>query len=79
MGLERINGMGADTVGKHWNIPRNHKVEDALNLASEKADLTLLHSLLNVLADPYIEGNEHESYTAPHPPDYGRYQTFCGT
>ena len=60
-------------------IPRNHKVEDALNLASEKGDLTLLHSLLNVIADPYIERNEHESYTAPHPPDYGRYQTFCGT
>ena len=60
-------------------IPRNHKVEDALNLASEKGDLTLLHSLLNVIADPYIERNEHGSYTAPHPPDYGRYQTFCGT
>ena len=60
-------------------IPRNHKVEGALSSASEKGDLTPLHSLLDVIANPYLERHGLETYTEPHPPDYGRYQTFCGT
>ena len=60
-------------------IPRNHKVEGVLSAASEKGDLTLLYSLLDVLASPYTERHGLETYTEPQPSDYGHYQTFCGT
>ena len=34
-------------------IPRNHKVEEALTAAVEHGDLSVMHRLLEVLADPH--------------------------
>ncbi len=60
-------------------IPRNHKVESALSLVSEKGDLGLLNSLLDTVTNPYVERCGLETYTEPRPSNFGPYQTFCGT
>jgi len=59
-------------------IPRNHQVEDALSAATA-GDLGPFRRLLDVLAQPFDERPGLEPYAAPAPPDFGSYQTFCGT
>ncbi|MBM7702956.1 protein adenylyltransferase SelO [Metabacillus iocasae] len=60
-------------------IPRNHRVEEALE-AAENGDRTVMEKLLNVLSNPYAHTPEQEEYTTPPDPAYcSSYQTFCGT
>jgi len=59
-------------------IPRNHKVEEALTAATERADLSVMEKLLDVLARPFDYARDLPEFSAP--PGPGRpYQTFCGT
>lgn len=58
-------------------IPRNHRVEEALQ-AAETGDMQPFADLLAVLEDPYAYTKEQEAYTAP-PSDGSSYQTYCGT
>ena len=58
-------------------IPRNHKVEDALDAANNN-DLVPLHNLLQVLKKPY-ERPEKKEYQLTPPPSSKEYKTFCGT
>ena len=58
-------------------IPRNHKVEEALN-AAEKNDLKPLNRLIEILKDPYTQKNDILDYQTPSALDE-KYQTFCGT
>ncbi|MBO9129149.1 protein adenylyltransferase SelO [Bacillus sp. 165] len=60
-------------------IPRNHRVEAALEAAVNQEDYSVMEQLLQVLSDPYAHSPEQNDYcTLPalsnHP-----YQTFCGT
>jgi uncharacterized protein YdiU (UPF0061 family) len=70
----------ADLMRRHNPavIPRNHKVEEALQ-AAEAGDMAPLDRLLDVLARPYDHGRtDTAEYTTPDPG--GRhYRTFCGT
>ncbi|TVX93711.1 protein adenylyltransferase SelO [Paenibacillus agilis] len=59
-------------------IPRNHRVEEALDAAVE-GDLTVMERLLHVLANPFAYSEEQAEYTSSPPPDACPYQTFCGT
>ncbi|MFD2700715.1 YdiU family protein [Paenibacillus shunpengii] len=59
-------------------IPRNHRVEEALEAAVEDEDLSVMEQLLEVLADPYAYSKEQKEY-AILPPKDCEYQTFCGT
>lgn len=59
-------------------IPRNHRVEEALQSA-EAGDMAPFTKLLNVLSAPFTEREGLESFEGPAPSDFGRYQTFCGT
>ena len=60
-------------------IPRNHKVEEALNAVSQEGDLTLLMRLLEILARPY-DDLSIGALEFQHPSKIGEaYQTFCGT
>ncbi|WP_185960057.1 protein adenylyltransferase SelO [Planococcus soli] len=59
-------------------IPRNHRVEEALEAAEFRGDYSVLHRLLEVLANPYAHSSEQEAYAQPQEPESG-YQTFCGT
>jgi len=58
-------------------IPRNHKVEDALDAANNN-DLVPLHNLLQVLKKPY-ERPEKKEYQLIPLPSNKEYKTFCGT
>ncbi len=58
-------------------IPRNHKVEEALE-AAEKNDLKPITQLLEILKDPYTQKEDTLNYQTPSRSDE-KYQTFCGT
>jgi uncharacterized protein YdiU (UPF0061 family) len=58
-------------------IPRNHKVEEALDAANNN-DLVPLHNLLQVLKKPY-ERPEKKEYQLTPLPSNKEYKTFCGT
>jgi len=60
-------------------IPRNHRVEAALEQAVEKDDVSGFETLLAILAAPYDDQPEFAAYAEPPPPSGGIYRTFCGT
>ena len=57
-------------------IPRNHKVEEALEAANNN-DMSLTTKLLSILNKPYDNQNDIENYLSPS--SNSEYQTFCGT
>lgn len=60
-------------------IPRNHRVEEAIEAAVQKEDYSVMERLLQVLSNPYAHSPEQADYcTLPEPSDRP-YQTFCGT
>ena len=59
-------------------IPRNHKVEQALE-AAHTGDLAPFKELLAVLQNPYSDEDHLKPYQAPPEPGEQVYQTFCGT
>ena len=63
-----------------WIIARNHRVEEVLAAASERADLLPLQGLLAALARPFDENPAFVRYAEPAPAQLtAGYQTFCGT
>ena len=60
-------------------IPRNHKVEEALDAASINGDLVPMYNLLEVLKKPYDDQSAIIAYQSPPVPNEHVYQTFCGT
>lgn len=60
-------------------IPRNHRVEEALEAAVKHGDYTVMERLLNVLSKPYDYSPEQEEYTLLPAPSTCAYRTFCGT
>ncbi|MCU0559109.1 MAG: YdiU family protein [Desulfobacterales bacterium] len=74
-----------EEVGRRMNacnpavIPRNHRVEEALAAAVERADYSVMEKLLGVLSRPYQEPPEESGYHLPPPPLVQPYRTFCGT
>jgi uncharacterized protein YdiU (UPF0061 family) len=58
-------------------IPRNHKVEEALE-AAEKNNLNPIIQLVEILKDPYTQKKDILDYQIPSNSDE-KYQTFCGT
>jgi uncharacterized protein YdiU (UPF0061 family) len=59
-------------------IPRNHKVEEALE-AAYADDMKPFHALMHVLKTPYDSGAVPTTYQAPPLPHERVYETFCGT
>ena len=60
-------------------IPRNHKVEEALDTAVDHENMTPFSDLLAVLIHPFDEVAGNETYAAAAPASAIPYQTFCGT
>jgi serine/tyrosine/threonine adenylyltransferase len=60
-------------------IPRNHRVEEALNAAVERNDYAPFETLLNLLSRPFDDQREFAAFAEPAPEGRGCYQTFCGT
>jgi len=60
-------------------IPRNHRVEAALNSAVEQGDYSVMEELMDILSKPYAHSPEQAAYAALPEPSTRRYQTYCGT
>ncbi|MBA9028418.1 uncharacterized protein YdiU (UPF0061 family) [Peribacillus huizhouensis] len=58
-------------------IPRNHRVEEALE-AAVQGDYSVMERLLDVLSNPYAHSTEQAEYSTL-PVSATPYQTFCGT
>lgn len=60
-------------------IPRNHLVESALQEATEKASLTEVYKLLELIKDPFAY-TEEQLASGPPPLEFDEnYKTYCGT
>ena len=59
-------------------IPRNHRVEEALD-AAQVGDLAPLRSVLAAVQDPYALTPDNGPYRGGPPAGCGPYRTFCGT
>lgn len=59
-------------------IPRNHRVEEALE-AAEKGDYSVMDKLLDVLISPFDYSKAQEEYAKLPKPSSCRYKTYCGT
>ncbi len=61
-------------------IPRNHRVEEALEAASNDDDIAPFDRLLAALRRPFDETAGNARYAEPAPAEVtAQYQTFCGT
>ena len=60
-------------------IPRNHRVEEALEAAVKHGDYNVMERLLNVLSNPYEYSKEQDEYATLPEPSSCPYRTFCGT
>ncbi|MEL0029625.1 MAG: hypothetical protein VW778_02140, partial [Betaproteobacteria bacterium] len=61
-------------------IPRNHLVEEALNLAVSKRDLSTFDSLFDIVLRPFDDvGAVARKYRMPAPMNAPPHVTFCGT
>lgn len=61
-------------------IPRNHRVEEALEAASKRGDYSVMERLLEVISKPYDYSSKQQDdyYTLPEK-STRPYRTFCGT
>ena len=60
-------------------IPRNHRVEEAIEAAVRRGDFGPFEVLTEVLVKPYDDQPELEQLGDPPGPEQRVYQTFCGT
>lgn len=60
-------------------IPRNHRVEEALEAAVKQRDYSIMERLLDVISNPYSHSPEQDEYSKLPPPSTRPYRTFCGT
>jgi serine/tyrosine/threonine adenylyltransferase len=60
-------------------IPRNHRVEEAIEAAVRRGDFGPFELLADVLARPYDDQPDHADLAAPPGPEQRVYRTFCGT
>ncbi len=60
-------------------IPRNHRVEEALEAAMKQGNYRVMERLLNILSNPFAYSPEQNEYSALPEPSAKPYQTFCGT
>ncbi|MDF2065569.1 protein adenylyltransferase SelO [Bacillus sp. Cr_A10] len=60
-------------------IPRNHRVEEALDAAVAQGDYSVMERLLNALSRPYAHTPEQDEFTKLPDQENSSYRTFCGT
>ena len=74
-------GPGAEARAQAANpavIPRNHRVEAALQAANQ-GDMVPFHALLVAVTDPFGPETRREAFVLPPPDGLTPYVTFCGT
>jgi uncharacterized protein YdiU (UPF0061 family) len=74
------NGEAEDLMRRHNPafIPRNHKVEEALQAATRAHDFSVMERLLEVLRAPYDHALDLPEFSTPAEISQP-YRTFCGT
>lgn len=78
-------GRSAQEISRAMNavnpafIPRNHRVEQAIQEAMQKNDFTVMDRLIDVLARPYEDQPQSADLMLPPKPEERVAQTFCGT
>jgi uncharacterized protein YdiU (UPF0061 family) len=60
-------------------IPRNHRIEQAIQAAVTKQDFRPFERLLDVLSRPFDDQRENADLTKPPAPGEIVHETFCGT
>ncbi|MOA15503.1 hypothetical protein D3C78_1356610 [compost metagenome] len=60
-------------------IPRNHRVEEALEAAETQGDYSVMERLLDVLSKPYENTMEQTEYCKLPEQSSHPYRTYCGT
>jgi uncharacterized protein YdiU (UPF0061 family) len=60
-------------------IPRNHKVEEALNEAVFKNNMRPFNTMLSIMQNPYDEVESNKSFAKGPINQDKSYKTFCGT
>ena len=60
-------------------IPRNHKVEQALDAATTRQDYAPFEALLDALSQPFTPRPGFDDYATPALDGNPGYRTFCGT
>jgi uncharacterized protein YdiU (UPF0061 family) len=60
-------------------IPRNHRVEAAIDAAVTRRDFAAFDDLMTALSKPYEDRSAFSKYSDPPPPNQRVYQTYCGT
>ena len=60
-------------------IPRNHRVESALEAAVNQGDYSVMERLLDVVSNPYAYSPEQVDYSILPESSTCPYRTFCGT
>jgi serine/tyrosine/threonine adenylyltransferase len=60
-------------------IPRNHRIEEAIQAAEREGDFQPFHTLVEVLANPFDDQPTHASLRQPPKPEEEVRATFCGT
>ncbi|CAH0284159.1 hypothetical protein SRABI96_04064 [Peribacillus sp. Bi96] len=81
LGREQESKASSTQLMKNSNpavIPRNHRVEEALEAAEKKGDYSVMEKLLDALSNPYAHSEEQAEYSTL-PASTKPYRTFCGT
>ncbi|MDY6942057.1 MAG: YdiU family protein [Pseudomonadota bacterium] len=60
-------------------IPRNHRIQQAIDAATEARDFKPMDELMTVLTNPYEDHPNLAHYADPPAPDEAVTTTFCGT
>lgn len=60
-------------------IPRNHRVEEAIEAAVTHNDFSVAEKLVSQLRTPFAYTTEQHEYSAPPADTKAPYQTYCGT
>jgi uncharacterized protein YdiU (UPF0061 family) len=60
-------------------IPRNHRIEEAIEAAVERDDFSLFHLLNQALSDPWNAVPENDVFATAPQPEQRVLRTFCGT
>ena len=60
-------------------IPRNHKIEEAIQLAVDHNDYAMMHEMNEALMHPYQENEKYKAYRIPPKKSERVESTFCGT
>jgi uncharacterized protein YdiU (UPF0061 family) len=59
-------------------IPRNHRIEQMIE-AAVQGEFGPLHTLVDVLSEPFVERDEYAEYALGPKPNEVVHATFCGT